>query len=50
VVMQSPCAGAALDPPLWIIIPNKALSLLRARARRPRLDHDHAALTLVMLE
>jgi hypothetical protein len=33
VVMQSPCAGAALDPPLWIIIPNKALS--RARARAP---------------
>jgi hypothetical protein len=26
VVMRSPCAGAALDPPLWII-PNKALSL-----------------------
>ena len=26
VVMRSPCAGAALDPPLWIV-PNKALSL-----------------------
>jgi hypothetical protein len=25
-VMQSPCAGAALDPSLWII-PNKELSL-----------------------
>jgi hypothetical protein len=25
VVMRSPCAGAALDPPLWIV-PNKALS------------------------
>jgi len=24
--MRSPCAGAALDPPLWIIVPNKALS------------------------
>jgi hypothetical protein len=23
--MRSPCAGAALDPPLWIV-PNKALS------------------------
>jgi hypothetical protein len=21
--MQSPCAGAALDPPLWTIVPNK---------------------------
>jgi hypothetical protein len=28
VVMWSPCAGAALDPPLWIVPgPNKALSL-----------------------
>ena len=26
VVMRSPCADAALDPPLWIV-PNKALSL-----------------------
>jgi len=26
IVMRSPCAGAALDPPLWTI-PNKALSL-----------------------
>ena len=26
VVMRSPCAGTALDPPLWIV-PNKALSL-----------------------
>jgi hypothetical protein len=24
--MRSPCAGAALDPPLWIV-PNKSLSL-----------------------
>ena len=27
VVMRSPCAGAALDPPLWTVVPNKALSL-----------------------
>ena len=27
VVMRSPCASAALDRPLWIIVPNKALSL-----------------------
>ena len=27
MVMRSPCAGAALDPPLWTIVPNKALSL-----------------------
>jgi hypothetical protein len=27
VVMRSPCAGTALDPPLWTIVPNKALSL-----------------------
>jgi hypothetical protein len=26
VVMRSPCAGAAVDPPLWIV-PNQALSL-----------------------
>jgi hypothetical protein len=26
VAMRSPCAGAALDPQLWIV-PNKALSL-----------------------
>jgi len=23
--MRSPCAGAALDPPLWIIVPNKVI-------------------------
>jgi hypothetical protein len=27
VVMRSPCAGAALDPPLLTTVPNKALSL-----------------------
>ena len=27
VVMRSPCVGAALDPPLWTVVPNKALSL-----------------------
>ena len=26
VVMRSPCAVAALDPPLWTVVPNKALS------------------------
>jgi hypothetical protein len=26
VVMRSPCAGDALDPPLWIVL-NKTLSL-----------------------
>jgi hypothetical protein len=31
VVMRSPCAGAALDPPLWIV-PNKALSLSLSQA------------------
>ena len=25
--MRSSCAGSALDPPLWTIVPNKALSL-----------------------
>jgi hypothetical protein len=30
--MRSPCAGAALDPPLWIV-PNKALSLSLSLAR-----------------
>jgi hypothetical protein len=27
VVMPSPCAGAALDPPLWTVVPNETLSL-----------------------
>jgi len=27
VVMRSLVAGAALDPPLWTVVPNKALSL-----------------------
>jgi hypothetical protein len=27
VVIRSPCAGAALDPPSWTIVPNKYLSL-----------------------
>ncbi len=26
MVMLSPYAGAALDPPLWTVVPNKALS------------------------
>ncbi len=26
-MMQNPCAGAALDPPLWTVVPNKALFL-----------------------
>jgi hypothetical protein len=25
--MQSPCCGRRLDPPLWTVVPNKALSL-----------------------
>ena len=32
VVMRSPCAGAALIPPLWIV-PNKALSLFLSLGR-----------------
>jgi hypothetical protein len=32
VVTRSPCAGAALDPPLWIV-PNKALSLSLSLAK-----------------
>jgi hypothetical protein len=37
VVMRSPCAGAALDPPLWTVVPNnaRALSLSLSRARAP---------------
>jgi len=31
-VMRSPCAGAELDSPLWIIVPNKALSLTHTQA------------------
>jgi hypothetical protein len=27
VVMRSPCAGTSLDPQLWTVVPNKALSL-----------------------
>jgi hypothetical protein len=34
--MRSPCAGAALDPPLWIV-PNQALSLSRAGGGKGRL-------------
>ena len=26
-MMRSPCAGAALDPPIWIVPNNKALAL-----------------------
>ena len=36
VVMRSPCAGAALDPPLWIIVPNTALSPSLSRSTASR--------------
>jgi hypothetical protein len=42
--MRSPCAGAALDPPLWII-PNKALSLSLSLSLW-QADVSHADLSL----
>ena len=36
--MRSPCAGAALDPPLWTIVPNKALSLSLSLSLRKTSD------------
>ena len=35
VVMRSPCAGATLDPPLWIVL-NQALSLSFSLSLSPR--------------
>jgi hypothetical protein len=34
VVMRSPCAGDALDPPLWIVL-NKTLSLSSSSSDYP---------------
>jgi len=43
-VMQSPCAGAALDPPLWTVVPNKALSLSLSLSLGPGLTSKVCAL------
>ena len=40
VVMRSPCAGAALYPPFWIV-PSKALSLSVKVSLSLRLRHGH---------
>ena len=40
LVMRSPCAGATLDPPLWII-PNKALSLSLSLSLSHTHTHTH---------
>jgi hypothetical protein len=33
--MRSPCWGAALDPPLWTVVPNKAALSLSLSPTRP---------------
>jgi len=39
--MRSPCEGAALDPRLWTIVPDKVFSLVRGRRPRPPvMDHS----------